>query len=452
MDMLAFSWVYACRDQAGNKNPIRLSNDTMHYRLETTLSGMSTWQEVLDINGGDHLIKGHNIMLEALRDNTAGGTVFGRYRWQLGEGKFVNIVVARSATGEASSELPVPLDRLFPDNPNPGSVDFNLATDKTWESVPSSGNLADANPSESVFGFYVITSPANIQVSLDKRDNSPWELFNCYDNGEKAHTIQMVCSDESESSTTGCGQIHLGEGVPGTILEMPEGCGPGRYAVAVNMIKADMQDLPPHLSKRFAHGPAVYNLTFDYDFRRVPRQAGEESHLRIDFSNHVGYWDAIVNATAGSNTKKSKRAFDGRNHKRWLEDQWRDDVHINGISIHELHRRWFGSGILDWLKKLVQTFASPSLTHNIDHKFTAKIVDQKSGCNIRGVNVESKILAEASVGIHVETTFGISIITKLTFPLDLSQSYVYFANKGSIDGSFKLEGSVKANYQSGDKV
>lgn len=72
------------------------------------------------------------------------------------------------------------------------------------------------------FGFVVLTSPEQIQVSLDKRDGSHWELFDCFDAvSEKEHTIRMMCTDSSEIGN--CGKIHLGHGVPGTIIEMPKG-------------------------------------------------------------------------------------------------------------------------------------------------------------------------------------------------------------------------------------
>lgn len=61
-----------------------------------------------------------------------------------------------------------------------------------------------------------------MQVTLDKRDGSHWELFDCFDNtSEDAQTIRMVCTDLSTSSN--CDKIHLGHGAPGTILEMPPG-------------------------------------------------------------------------------------------------------------------------------------------------------------------------------------------------------------------------------------
>lgn len=459
MSYLAIDWTFAAQNNFGNSNQIGVATGDNIFRLETTLTGMGTWQEVKDILSDKNFqVIGHNIIYQALRDINLREVAIGRYRWQPdpGQEKYVNIVAVRSAVQSSTqtgspNDLPVPLDHLFPENPTTDKVDFNLATDKTWENDPSNGNLVDAPPNDSVFGFYVITSPPTIQVSLDKRDNSPWELFNCYDDGVRAHTVQMICTDDSEDSESGCGQIHLGKGAPGTILEMPEGCGPGRYAVAVGMDKAKNQHLPHHLSKRYAHNPTVYDLTFDYDFALVPRDEGEESHVRIDFSNHVGYWDSVV-AAAGETKRKTKRSLDGRNHKRWLEEEWRNDAHFGGLSHHELHKRWFGQNIIDWLKNLVKTFTEPSLTHKLNHQFTVTIIDEKVSCASGDANLDAHLLAETSMNIDVETTFGMTIITKLEFPLDLSQSYVYFANKGSIGATFRLDGAASLTYDSGDKV
>ena len=72
------------------------------------------------------------------------------------------------------------------------------------------------------FGFVVLASPEEIQISLDKRDGSHWELFNCSNAvSEEEQTIRMMCTDLSESSN--CDKIYLGHGAPGTIVEMPKG-------------------------------------------------------------------------------------------------------------------------------------------------------------------------------------------------------------------------------------
>jgi len=117
--------------------------------------------------------------------------------------------------------LPVPLDYLFPHPPAADTADteYKLSVDPTWGGKGSKG--AD-DPNDASFGFFVLASPEELQVSLDKRDGSHWELFDCIDSvSEKAQTIRMVCTDYSEESN--CNKIYLGKGVSGTILEMPSG-------------------------------------------------------------------------------------------------------------------------------------------------------------------------------------------------------------------------------------
>ncbi|KUL70128.1 hypothetical protein ZTR_09486, partial [Talaromyces verruculosus] len=115
---------------------------------------------------------------------------------------------------------------------------------------------------------------------------------------------------------------------------MPAGCGPGKYAVAKAMDLSPIQDLPNYLARRSdLSGAPVYDLKFDYDFRRVPRTYGD-SQMRIDFSNEEGYWDAVVDRPG--QTKKKKRDLEKvrKNQKRWLEEEWREAYHKGGLSRH----------------------------------------------------------------------------------------------------------------------
>jgi chitinase len=198
----------------------------------------------------------------------------------------------------------VPLEDLFPNPPTGPTVStkFKLETDPTFGGHITQGT---DNPNDAAFGFVVMASPQEIQVSLDRRDGSHWEVYDCLDAktvGE--HKVKMVCTDDSPQSN--CHEIGLGHGVPGTILEMPDGCGPGRYAVAKEMSPAADQTLPKHLEKRLDPSlkAIVYDLTFDYDFARVPRGAGD-TQIRIDYSNQKGYWNAIVDKAASKKRKRS---------------------------------------------------------------------------------------------------------------------------------------------------
>lgn len=345
--------------------------------------------------------------------------------------------------------LPVPLEWLFPKPPpnDDADVEFDLQLDNTW-GTGEAKTSEDDDPDDASFSFVVLTSPDEIQVSLDKRDGSHWELYSCQDTADEGEqTIQMFCTDASESSN--CGKIHLGHGVPGTILEMPEGCGPGKYAVAKSMKESAKQTLPAHLAKRnYGHKPVIYDLTFDYDFRRVPRDLGT-TQMRIDFSNEEGYWDTVVDEAAKTKRKRSLKAAGG-NHKRWLEDEWRDDLHFGGLSREELHKRWFGSNVLDWLKKLVSPKIKTGVAHTVDESFTATLIDKTWSCTIGGVDVDAKLLVAATAHVQVDTSFGLTIITTLGVPPDLSKSYLYFKNKGNVEAIFTLDALGEAKFETQD--
>lgn len=243
---------------------------------------------------------------------------------------------------DKSPFLPVPLEYLFPNPPSEDDVetDFDLQVDPTY------GGSIDVpfqeTPGNAPFGFVVLASPDEIQVSLDKRDGSHWEMFDCFDAvTEGQHTVRMLCTDQSEDSN--CAKIHLGHGAPGTIIQMPQGCGPGKYAVAKSLEPSRNQTLPRHLVRRGLSGvDTVYDLTFDYDFKRVPRDMGN-TQMRIDFSNEPEYWDRVVDEPAKRRKTRRRSLSDvSGNHKRWLEEEWREDAHFGGLTTEELHKRWFG--------------------------------------------------------------------------------------------------------------
>ncbi|EUC30533.1 hypothetical protein COCCADRAFT_28596 [Bipolaris zeicola 26-R-13] len=112
---------------------------------------------------------------------------------------------------------------------------------------------------------------------------------------------------------------------------MPSNCGPGKYAVVKTLKLSKDQGLPHHLVKRgMTVVDPIYDLTFDYQFKRVPRDLGN-TQMRIDFSNEPEYWNNTLNKTASSKRRKRSLEEVGGNHKRWLEEKWRDGAHFGGF-------------------------------------------------------------------------------------------------------------------------
>ncbi|KAK7910554.1 hypothetical protein PG985_013035 [Apiospora marii] len=342
--------------------------------------------------------------------------------------------------------LPVALDRLFPSPPKGDDIqtNFDLKVDDTWGGAETGGS--DDEPNDGTFQFYVLAAPDEIQTSLDKRDGSDWELFNCHDaTSEQAQTVQMVCTDDSDTSN--CHHIFKGLGAVGTIVQMPQGygCGPGKYAVVKSLEVAQNQTMPKRLEKRASlkrsSKPQVYDLTFDYDFRRVPRDFGE-TQLRVDFSNQEGYWDRVVDAPARK-AKKRSLASVGGNHKRWLEEEWRDDMHFGDLSRSELHKRWFGQDALDWLKGLLNIEIKKEKRHDYDEDVSVTILEEEWDCG----NFKGKIDAIATAGISMSTSFGFTLITTLGPDMNLDNSFLHFNNEGKIEAIFTLDAVARVDWQ-----
>ncbi|KAL8350543.1 hypothetical protein RB598_005715 [Gaeumannomyces tritici] len=362
-----------------------------------------------------------------------------------------------------SAFLPVPLQNLFANPPTGDDVDteFDLNIDDTWGTGTSKTHDDGDDPGDAAFNFYVMASPDEIQISLDKRDGSHWDVFNCHEtdlHSEAPQTVRMACVDVSEGSN--CHKIGLGHGVPGTILEMPPRCGPGKYAVAVSMAPAADQSLPKRLVKRaLGHVPVVYDLTFDYDFSRVPRDLGD-TQLRIDFSNQENYWDEVV-AAAVSKRSAKRQLSDGEyrgNHRRWLQDEWRDDFHGAGsgggagagaLSRDELHKRWFGSDVLAWLSRMLQPKISREFRHEIKEDYILKILDDSVECG-KGTPLEfdAFIRATATASVDVSTSFGMTLTAVITSGgLDVTGSYLTFFNEGHISAVLRLEALASVSYR-----
>ncbi|GAW17905.1 hypothetical protein ANO14919_073740 [Xylariales sp. No.14919] len=343
--------------------------------------------------------------------------------------------------------LPVPLEYLF-DNPPPeeeADTDFSLKVDPTFGGTNDIPFMED--PEHAPFGFVVLTSPDELQVSLDKRDGSHWEVFDCFDAvTEGEHTVRMMCTDLS--TTSNCNKIHLGHGAPGTIVEMPKGCGPGKYAVVKDMQPSANKELPHHLLKRGVEVvDTIYDLTFDYDFRRVPRDLGN-TQMRIDFSNEQEYWERVVDKAA-KHKKSRKRSLEefGGSHRRWLEEEWRDDAHFGGLSTEELHKRWFGSDVVDWLKGLLNGVQGGlDISHSYSEDFILKIIDQKLSCP----NYAAKLDVRAETHIDLDVNYGFTLVATLGSPIDLSNSYLYFRTRGEANAKFIVDAAVTAFFDTGD--
>ncbi|CCD44019.1 hypothetical protein BofuT4_P062290.1 [Botrytis cinerea T4] len=269
-----------------------------------------------------------------------------------------------------------------------------------------------------------MVSPEALQVSLRKRDGTHWEMLDCENTkSEESQIVWMFCNDDSPNSN--CNKIYLGHGVPGTILDMPNGCSPGPYAVAVNMVPSKNQ---------------------------VPRDLGD-TQWRLDYSNEEGYWDTVVDSPG---MRRRKRSFEEQrgNHREFLEESWHADLsdHRSGLLTRdELHSRWFGSDAIAWLKQLftVEVSTSP-VTHSVSETLNVILLDETYQCTISDVDVSAKLLVEAQTSVDIDTSFGLTMIATLGIKVDLSGSYLWFKNSGTVEALFMIDALVSAQYDTGD--
>ncbi|KAI0965283.1 hypothetical protein F4678DRAFT_467623 [Xylaria arbuscula] len=180
--------------------------------------------------------------------------------------------------------------------------------------------------------------------------------------------------------------------------------------------------------------------------------------MRIDYSNEPGYWDKIVNKAA-SKRKRSLDTFDG-NHKRWLEDAWQDDLadHRRGVLPYdELHKRWFGSDIIEWLKGLVNGVSDqPIIASQYSEDFTVILLNEIiQGCPIgpAGTTVSGKLDVRASTHVEISTSFGFTLITTLgnSGLVSFKDSYLYFNNRGKVSAKFTADAVATAQFDSEDQ-
>jgi chitinase len=182
-----------------------------------------------------------------------------------------------------------------------------------------------------------------------------------------------------------------------------------------------------------------------------------ETQMRIDYSNEPGYWDKVVDKAA-SKRKRSLDTFDG-NHKRWLEKAWREDmadVQSGYLSHAELHKRWFGSDIVDWLKGIVNGVTdAPIIANTYSDDFTVILLNEVvQGCPIgpAGTTVSGKLDVRASAHVEVSTNFGFTLITTLGVgSISFKDSYLYFNNRGKVSAKFTADAVATAQFKSGDK-
>ena len=306
--------------------------------------------------------------------------------------------------------LPVPLEDLFPTNipiPDDDTQKMDIKIDRTMGGQRTAGN--DADPNNNAFGFYIMSGPENEITTFNKRDSSHWELFGCDAAvGEARQTVKAVCTDITNNSN--CEKVFQG-GVATTVIEMPDDCGPGKYAIAVDLIRStNHSHLHPHLAKRGLQDHPIYDFTFDYDFSPLQKRGQSNVRVRIDYSDDPGYWKSIV---AGHHNKEKRdaeveRDFDG-NHKAWVEYTWHKEKWE--ADKEALHKRWWSGDVREWWdahRKVDVEYTG--IRHRVMDTFPVKIFEEDLNCPQFDWVDELYFRAWAELTVDIETAAGVTVI------------------------------------------
>lgn len=344
--------------------------------------------------------------------------------------------------------LGVPLANLFP-TPGPSSnvEQLGVELDKT-AGGKSSANTQ--NPNDSAFGFFILSGPKNEITTMNKRDGSHWELFNCHPTTEKRQTVQAICTDTSSESN--CHDV-FEDGAEHTVIEMPDGCGPGRYAMVVSLARSQNYSiiLPRHLEGRRGIDRRVYDLTFDYDFTAVNKRASTNVLMRIDYSDDPGYWEKVVAAPGNQKQKRQQerevKEEHGGDYKSWIEHTWHKEK--RSMDMEELHARWFSGEVYEWftIQKKVSMDINV-LSHELNDKIRWYLFKQNLDCKPYGID-EMFFEAYADLNIHANLATGLTLIGTLGNLQDFSQHAVWFRSAGKVDVELVFRAFAKMSFHTG---
>ncbi|KAI4763235.1 glycoside hydrolase [Aureobasidium sp. EXF-3400] len=333
-------------------------------------------------------------------------------------GKFTGCVLGRQQVlccdppFNGTAFIPVDLENLFPnanDLPTSDAPVYAEAFDHDDGETPTPAlPLLGDDPNRETFAWYIAVGAEEDVQSLRKRDGSQMEAFECptADAGDyTAQTLKAVCLADGDDNN--CEDILKG-GAYGTLLRLPEDCGPDTFGRVISFNRIQDYKLPSHLQKRAPSEERVYEIRYDYNFRRL-RRDGKEIYMRMDASNHPGYWDAIVASKPG----KAKR-----NHQDWRDEhfEWFDEKTRVTKRGYSADSSWWSSAF----NKLLTTDKNYGLSKS--YKYNQLVYSASRSCPPAAV---AALSAEVIGELNVNMDYGISLICTLR-DFDCSESYAYF--------------------------
>ncbi|KAH9211348.1 glycosyl hydrolases family 18-domain-containing protein, partial [Leptodontidium sp. 2 PMI_412] len=431
----------SCRYGKNSWHPVCCDNDAVTNECYWTKGNTALWCE-----GAQHCSGSNEVIIAT--DKYGGGNKGCRYTlgsnggptWEWKDAD-LNWCCPASGLQRSTVNLPVPLKDLFP-TPGPISDKQKLGI----EMQKNKGNNVD--PNKDAFGFFILSGPPNELTTMNKRDGSHWELFNCPDEKhEGTHTVQAVCTDTSSQSN--CHDIFQ-DGVAYTVVEMPDGCGPGSYAMAVSLERSkNFTRLPHHLEKRSGVDPRIYDFTFDYDFTAVNKRASTNVLMRIDYSDDAGYWASVVAAPRPETRKRDEEEVHrdhGGDYKSWMEHTWHKEKRM--VERDELHARWFSGKVSEWFQKQKDISINHNIfRHDIHDEIDWTLIDQEIDCLDP---LKMHFEAHAILTLDVKASAGVTMIGTLGNLQSFFQSHVWFRSKGNIDVELKFSALARMSFHTGE--
>ncbi|KAK3168950.1 hypothetical protein OEA41_005398 [Lepraria neglecta] len=198
--------------------------------------------------------------------------------------------------------LPVALENIFPTKPP--ETDFPIFDLQRLGADDEP--VTNEDPNQQTFGLIIIDGPSSAVSSLKKRDGSHWYIISCEPmQSSDISVLQIVCMDGSEHSN--CRDIDEG-GVEGTIVRMPDDCGPGTYAVVHSINPSLSQELPKHIKRSAPTGAVVHDIELSYNFGLAKRDAGD-IFVRVDYSNVENYYEQVIQGSPQTKRSLEKRYY-----------------------------------------------------------------------------------------------------------------------------------------------
>ncbi|KAK6216415.1 hypothetical protein LQW54_003619 [Pestalotiopsis sp. IQ-011] len=327
-----------------------------------------------------------------------------------------------------SAFLPVPLENLFADAASFPSSDepvYYEAFDHDKNAFPDYDSTNTDDPSSEPFAWTIMVGAEEDVQSLRRRDGSHLAAFDCPNpdpSDFSTQTVKLACMVADDHN---CEDLMKG-GTHGTIVRLPEGCGPDEWVRVVSFKKitdVEPDAVPPELVKRASGAPEVYQLRYDYNFRKLRRDGGE-IYVRFDASVHPGYWDAIVASDEGAPSKKRAPGEWREFHMDWFERRGFVDgseqarIAARGESTQS---SWW-AGVFDSLLSGSQVLDDGGWGVTKTYTYSQVLYSATKSCP---PSATASLTATVEGKFQAQLDYGLSLIGTLR-KFDFSQAYAYF--------------------------